>query len=261
MFAARLHRARLALVIHGVESWQRRTWLARLAVKSVESFISVSRFSAEKFTSWSKLPMDRAFILPNGVDLDHFVPQPRSQNLVDRYDLRESKVIHEVIDLMPKLLKRLSSVKYLIVGDGPDRQRLEQKVTALGLSGKVIFTGRISESEKVAHYNLADAYVMPSAGEGFGIVLIEAAACGLPIVGSRADGSREALLDGRLGHVVDPQDQLELLGAVTDALEKGSRRQRSELVSTFSSDNFRRRVANWLCQEYESCCKLVTKPV
>jgi hypothetical protein len=86
--------------------------------------------------------------------------------------------------------------------------RLEEKANSLGLSDKVVFTGRISESEKVAHYNLADAYVMPSTGEGFGIVLIEAAACGVPVVGSRVDGSREALLDGRLGHLVDPTQPL-----------------------------------------------------
>ena len=60
---------------------------------------------------------------------------------------------------------------------------------------------------------------MPSVGEGFGIVLIEAAACGVPVVGSQADGSREALLDGKLGRLVDPKSPDELVQAVTSILE------------------------------------------
>ena len=80
----------------------------------------------------------------------------------------------------------------------------------------MIFAGRIPESEKVAHYNLADVFVMPSYGEGFGIALIEAAACGIPIVGSSADGSRDALLDGRLGRMVDPKKPDELIEAITE---------------------------------------------
>ena len=82
----------------------------------------------------------------------------------------------------------------------------------MGLSDRVIFTGYIPESEKIAHYNLADVYVMPSTGEGFGIVLLEAVACGVPVVGSRVDGSREALLDGQLGRLVDPGNPLASIG-------------------------------------------------
>jgi glycosyltransferase involved in cell wall biosynthesis len=91
----------------------------------------------------------------------------------------------------------------MIVGDGDDRGRLEEKVKSLGLSQQVIFAGKILEHEKASHYCLADAYVMPSHGEGFGIVFLEALACGVPVIGSKVDGSREALLDGQLGRLVD----------------------------------------------------------
>ena len=146
---------------------------------------------------------------------------------------------------MPKLLERFPALKYLIVGDGDDHARLEAKAKALGVSDEVLFAGHIPETEKVAHYNLADVYVMPSTGEGFGIVLIEAAACGVPVVGSRVDGSREALLDGRLGRLVDPACPHELLDAVSAVLEKGSPRQRIDAITTFSTQNFRARVADW----------------
>jgi glycosyltransferase involved in cell wall biosynthesis len=84
----------------------------------------------------------------------------------------------------------------------------------------VIFAGRILESEKVAHYRLADAYVMPSRGEGFGIVYLEALACGIPVVGSKVDGSREALRDGKLGLLVDPGNPDEIKTAIRAALQK-----------------------------------------
>jgi phosphatidyl-myo-inositol dimannoside synthase len=204
--------------------------------------------------------MDRAFILPNCVDLDRFQPQQRDMNLVARYGLESSKVImtvgrlaaqerykgfDEVIDIMPKLLERFPALKYLIVGDGPDRARLEAEVAALGLSKDVVFAGYVPESEKVAHYSLAEAYVMPSLGEGFGIVLIEAAACGVPVIGSRADGSREALLDGLLGRLVDPRNPQQLLEEVSALLESGSSHQRIEAINLFDTANFRARVADW----------------
>jgi glycosyltransferase involved in cell wall biosynthesis len=258
---ARLWGARLALIIHGIEAWvPSRKVLANQLARSVDTFISVSHYSAERFTRWSKVPMDRGFILPNCVDLNQFQPRDREAALMERYGLQSSKVIltmgrlasherykgfDEVIEIMPELLTRFPTVKYLIVGDGPDRPRLESKVGALGLSNRVVFTGYIPESEKVAHYNLADAYVMPSMGEGFGIVLIEAAACGVPVVGSQADGSREALLDGRLGHLVDPRNPDELLRSVANILEISPPRRRIDAIEIFSKQNFNARVADW----------------
>jgi phosphatidylinositol alpha-1,6-mannosyltransferase len=268
---ARLRGARLALIIHGIETNVRsRRLLADLLARTVDTFIAVSHYSAEKFTSWSKVTMDRASILSNCVDLERFRHGPRDPRLVKRYGLQSSKVIltmgrlasserrykgfDQVIDVIPQLLERFPDLKYLIVGDGSDRDRLEKKSKSLGLSEKVIFTGHIPESEKVAHYNLADAYVMPSMGEGFGIVLIEAAACGIPVVGSKADGSREALLNGRLGRLIDPRSPRELIDAVTDVLKNGSTRMRDEAIEVFSTSRFNARVVEWCHAQMTNMC-------
>jgi glycosyltransferase involved in cell wall biosynthesis len=159
------------------------------------------------------------------------------------------KGVDEVIDVMPRLLRQLPDLRYLIVGDGSDRARLEAKAQAYGLSGYVIFAGRVTESEKVAHYNLADVYVMPSHGEGFGITLIEAAACGIPVVGSSVDGSRDALLDGELGRMVDPNKPDDLVLAIGAAINARQHHVRHQLVETFGIGRFRTRVAEWLRQQ------------
>ena len=228
-----------------------------MLVNRIDAFIAVSRYSAERFVRWSGVSAARGFILPNCVDLDRFQPRERDPVLVNRYGLQSAivmltvarlaaceqyKGVDEVIDVMPRLLQQLPDLRYLIVGDGSDRARLEAKARAHGLSNYVIFAGRIAEAEKVAHYNLADVYVMPSHGEGFGIALIEAAACGIPVVGSSVDGSRDALLDGQLGRMVDPSKPDELIEAITASIRGGPRRARNDLVETFDVGRFRARV-------------------
>lgn len=266
---ARARRARLILIIHGLEAWMpSRHLLANLAAARVDAFIAVSKYSAQRFIKWSKLPMDKAFIMPNCVDLTRFAPQVRNAALVKRYGLQSSRVIltvgrlvsedrykgfDQVIEILPQLLTRFPNLKYLIVGDGIDRPRLTAKVEELGVSAHVIFAGYVHENEKVAHYNLADVYAMPSRGEGFGIVLLEAIACGIPVIGSRADGSREALLDGRLGRLVDPQRPDELLKAITAILENPVSCQCIDEIKTFSVQNFRARVTDWCRQQIITC--------
>lgn len=265
-YVAKHRRVRLILIIHGVEAWQPTTdaFTNRLA-RSIDGFIAVSQFSAKKFMEWSGVSSEICFVLPNCVDLDRFAPQVPSNALISRYGLSTYKVImtlgrlapkerykgfDETLDAMSALIARYPDLKYLIVGEGHDRQRLDQKANALGIADSVIFTGRIPESEKVAHYSVADAYVMPSSGEGFGIVLIEAAACGIPVIGSNADGSREALLNGRLGRLVDPHDVPKLIEAISETLDKRAPRCRLDGIETFSVGQFRTRVDQWAREQY-----------
>ena len=116
----------------------------------------------------------------------------------------------------------------------------------LGIQEYVVFAGKPSEEEKVAHYSLADAYVMPSSGEGFGIVLLEAAACGVPIIGSTVDGSKEALLGGALGRLVDPRDLNALRAAVRTMVEAKLEHSRPPGVEFFGVPAFQDKVRQWL---------------
>ncbi|MCP5148643.1 MAG: glycosyltransferase family 4 protein [Pseudomonadales bacterium] len=231
----RYARARLALVVHGIDVWQKPYSHAKYWLNSVDLIWSVSALTRNRMNSWAEQPEEKYAILPNTIHLEQYGISDRRLDLVSRYALGDCKTImtlarlssserykgiDEVIELMPSLLVSRPKLKYLVVGDGDDRPRLERKVQDLGLSGQVIFTGSVHESEKADYYRLADAFVMPSNGEGFGIVYLEALACGVPAVGSLTDGSREALRDGMLGELVNPADPDSIRQGVLNALGK-----------------------------------------
>jgi glycosyltransferase involved in cell wall biosynthesis len=130
------------------------------------------------------------------------------------------KGFDRLIDAVPALRARDPAIAYLIAGDGDDRARLEAKARDLGVAEHVVFAGMVDEAEKADHYRLADVYAMPSSGEGFGFVLLEAMACGIPAIGSTADGTREAMREGLLGPVIDPDDQSVLVDAVLASLSR-----------------------------------------
>ena len=252
-------------MIHGVEAWTPHgSAPVRALSRRIESLISVSRYSRERFESWSARAGRSLTVLPNCVDLDRFVPQARDPVLAGRYGLGDAPVlltvarlasgerykgVDEVLEALPALRARRPTLRYLIVGEGDDRDRLAAKAAHLGVAEAVIFAGRVPESEKVAHFGLASVYVMPSTGEGFGIVFIEAAACGVPVIGSDADGSREALLEGRLGRLVRPGDPAALLSAIEAALDEKFPRERRPELATFGWEAFRSRVDAWCADQ------------
>jgi glycosyltransferase involved in cell wall biosynthesis len=129
----------------------------------------------------------------------------------------------------------------MIAGGGNDAPRLQQRARELGVAERVVFTGLFADEEKRDLYNLADAYVMPSRGEGFGFVFLEAMACGVPVIGSSHDGGREALLGGQLGALVDSSNPAEIRAAIVDAL-RDRRREIPPGLEFFSFENFEQRV-------------------
>jgi phosphatidylinositol alpha-1,6-mannosyltransferase len=248
-FAAIRSGAKMTLVIYGIEAWQRPGVVTRSLVKTVDATITISRFTLDRFARWH--PAHGAeFTLPPAIDAAG-LRGVRDQGMAERYGLRGRRVImtmgrlhaaerskgfDQILETLPSLP---ADIMYVVAGDGSDRERLEAKAAALGVADRVRFTGYVSSAQKAAHFALADAYVMPSTGEGFGIVFLEALAAGLPVVGSATDGGREALLDGKLGTLVDPAQSAALRAAILHALGK-PRRVPAELEQ-FSMEQFQRR--------------------
>lgn len=256
-FASLITGAPLILVVHGIDAWgPARSFIARYLVRKIDAFISVSELTRNRFLKWSGIEKSRGFILPNSIELGHFGPGPKDPTLLDRYGLRNKTVMmtmgrlasterykgfDEVMELLPALSRERPDICYVIAGEGDDRRRLEEKAKRLGIAERVVFTGEVSSAEKADYFRLADVFVMPSSGEGFGIVFLEAMACGVSVVASRIDGGREAVRDGKLGLLVDPSDKEEVKWAILKAIER-PRGVVPEGLEYFSFENFRRRL-------------------
>ncbi|HWS71389.1 MAG TPA: glycosyltransferase family 4 protein [Thermoanaerobaculia bacterium] len=235
------------LMVYGIEAWQPHWMPPRL-----RAVAAISELTLERFRSWAH-PEAPAFLLPNAIDLSLYGIRPKSDALLDRYGLRGRRVLLTVgrvvaeerykgFDEVIEVLRELpEDIAYLIAGGGSDIDRLRAKALSCGVADRVVFTGLFDECDKPALYNLADVYVMPSRGEGFGFVLLEALASGVPVIGSRHDGGREALRNGDLGILVDPASGAELRAAILELLARNERHIPDGLAY-FAVDQFDTRV-------------------
>jgi len=120
---------------------------------------------------------------------------------------------------LPLILAQVPDTTYVIAGDGRYRRYYEQLAASLGVRDHVIFTGRVSDEERLALYDRCDLFALISreevdgGAEGFGIVFLEAAARGKPAIGGRSGGIPDAIVDGTTGLLVDPTD----IHAIADA--------------------------------------------
>lgn len=249
-------RAPMVLMGYGIDVWDPPArWVRRFPAQA-DAVWCISAITRARMQGWARLPESAYVLLPNAIHLERYGIAPMREDLVRRFGLEGRKVImtlarlpsferykgiDEVLEVMPALVRAEPRLSYLIAGRGDDRERLEAKSRALGLSDRVVFAGFVEESEKADLFRLADAFVMPGRGEGFGFVFLEALACGVPVVGSRLDGSREALLDGRLGVLVDPGDLASVKLGILEALSRP--REIPDGIECFAWPAFRARVA------------------
>lgn len=255
VMASWLQGAPLILVLHGIDAWDPHpSRLVRWMLPQVDTFVTVSQCTKDRFLEWAPLHADQGHVIPDCIDLDAYSPGPKREELLDRYDLHDRTILltlgrlsseeqykghDEILEVLPDLAKEIPDVAYLVCGDGDDRPRLERKAERLGVADRTVFAGYVPEEEKEDHYRLADAFVMPGRGEGFGIVYLEAMACGVPVVASCADASQEAVRNGQLGAVVDPDDPDDLKRGIKQAL--AADHGVPDGLDYFSYDNFEAR--------------------
>jgi phosphatidyl-myo-inositol dimannoside synthase len=249
---AKLIGARLWVQVHGNEAWQELSFLHRHAVETASLVTSVSRYTRWRLLEWAGIDPARVKILPNTVD-PHFRPGPKPDYLLDRHGVRGKKVLMTVSRLAgserykghDRVIRTLSRIRmdhpeaiYIIVGDGDDRPRLEALAEEFRVQEQVHFAGLVPAKELPDYYRLADLLVMPSTGEGFGIVFLEAMASGVDVIGGNGDGSVDALCDGALGALVDPDNCEELASAIRAGLDRPARNRGSDCVDRFKLDLF-----------------------
>ena len=215
--------------IHDVEVGRLRGRGRLAGLRDADRLIAVSRHTSRALSVFEPLAAGRTTVLPNAVR-DRFRPGgggavrrrlglDREPMLltVARYDPgQRHKGYDLVVRALPAVLRRRPDVRYVLVGQGGDLARVRGLARGLGVDHAVVCAGAVADDALPAWYNACDLFVMPSRLEGFGIVFIEALACGKPVIAGDRGGARDALLDGRLGRLVDPDDAGQLAEAILE---------------------------------------------
>ncbi|SDD73052.1 glycosyltransferase family 4 protein [Pedobacter soli] len=228
-------KARIILLAHGIEIWEPlKNWKKRFLQQKTEIW-AVSKYTANRVQQQHSIAPHQINILNNCLDPFFDVPQnfEKPTELLERYGLNaDQKILYTLTRLSSReqykgydqvlaVLKHLPEEIHYVLGgkaDALEQKRIQQLINQYGLQHRVTLTGFIADSEITPHFLLADIFVMPSKAEGFGISFIEAAACGCKVIAGNGDGSKDALLNGELGFLIDPTNQKELLKAILEAL-------------------------------------------
>lgn len=171
--------------------------------------------------------------LSSGVDTAVFRPGSGGADVRGRHGLSDRRVVvcvsrlvarkgqDVLVRALPEIQRRVPDAALLVVGGGPEQERLERLAREAGVAGDVVLTGSVPWQELSAHYDAGDVFAMPCRTrlgglevEGLGIVYLEASATGLPVVAGRSGGAPDAVLEGRTGHVVDGTSVPEVAAAV-----------------------------------------------
>jgi len=251
-------KTRIILYAHGIEVWRPISLRKKnFLIKNCEVW-AVSEFTAQKLQTAHQVPKDHIIVLPNCLDPfleipDHF---GKPDQLLKRHQLRANQPVlftlnrlssHElykgydmVIESLPNLLNEYPDIIYLLAGkaDSKELVRLERLIESLGVSKHISFIGFIPDEELSDYFRLADVFIMPSRKEGFGIVFIEAAACGCKVIGGDQDGSSQALLNGKLGTLINPEKKEALQSAIIHQLKQPRSERSSKFIQELCLQNF-----------------------
>ena len=222
------------LWVYGGETsaaYRRSKWeekLVNILLRECTYIVTNSSVVTREFVDYG-ISEKRIIEIVPAVDADIFTPGPPPANLIEKLGLEGKQVLltvarltkrkgHDLVLKAMDMLRNRDNLRYVIVGSGEDRERLEGLVETLGLTGSVICAGRVEDSELPDYYRLCDIYVMPNREvlestdsiEGFGISFIEANACEKPCIGGRSGGAEAAVVDGVTGYLINPENAEEL---------------------------------------------------
>lgn len=204
----------------------------RSAVRRADVVVATSRYSRSRIVEAYAIPAGKVVVVPELIDLEAWeeaAGQPAENPA-------EPPAILTVAHMYPRknlgvLLRAFGHLRDAgvpfqgwVVGDGPRRRAWERLRDTLDLRGQVTFLGTIPHRELVDRYRRAAVFCLPSRQEGFGIVFLEAMACGKPVVAGRAGAAPETVAEGETGWLVDPGDSEALAGAVAGLLADPGRR-------------------------------------
>ncbi|MFI5177514.1 MAG: glycosyltransferase family 4 protein [Vicinamibacterales bacterium] len=202
-----------AVFLHGIEAWRPLSDAERGILRRASLRVANSQYTANRVAlanpGIGEIATCPLALAPD--ELPERVPPPAADQptvlLVGRMAAGERYKGHDaLLDAWPRIAAAVPAARLVFAGDGDDRARLREKAAALGLGDRVAFPGFVSPDGLADLYSRAAIFAMPSRGEGFGLVYLEAMAYGLPCVGSIHDAAREVIEDEVTGCLVDQAD-------------------------------------------------------
>lgn len=265
---------KIVIIIHGIEVMEQLSGIKRKALDKCDEIWAVSEFTRQNIIKLQQQPAQKVKIFYNTIDPFFNVPQQFAKPvyLQERYKINAgNKVLltvtrlnhsenykgyDKVIEALPEIKKKFPGIRYIIAGKGDEQEiaKLEGLIKSLGVEENVMLTGFVPKNELTDHFLLSDVFIMPSRKEGFGIVFIEALACGVKVIGGNKDGTTDALVNGKLGALINPESVEEITGAVIKVLDEQKEEVPAEkhkaiqqqVMSYFSFEQFKKRLANYL---------------
>lgn len=261
-------------VAHGVDAWNLQNPHIIQALRHADRILAVSHYTRDRLLQEQALDPEKVVVLPNTFDTSRFQIAPKPQSLLEKYNLTPDQQViltiarlageerykgyDQIIRALPEIIKTIPNIHYLIGGKGGDRPRIEKLIQDLDLEDYVTLAGFIPDEELADHYNLCDVFAMPSKGEGFGIVYLEAMACGKPTIGGNQDGAIDALCNGELGVLVNPDDLDEISTVITQILEKTyplpilyqPETLRQKVIEIYGFEQFKQNLAQLLTAQF-----------
>jgi glycosyltransferase involved in cell wall biosynthesis len=211
------------------DEWQKT--LAKYILNEADQVITVSWFNKAKLLSLG-ISDNKLHVIPNGYNEQIFKPMPTQEAkkklglplnkkvLLSVGNLVDVKGHIYLVDAMNIVLKKRNDVILVIVGSGSLKERLQKRVNALGLNGKILFVGGKLHCEIPMWMNACDIFVLPSLGEGFPTVIPEAMACGKPVIASCVGGIPEAITSNEIGTLLVPKSTMALSDAILEGLNR-----------------------------------------
>jgi phosphatidyl-myo-inositol dimannoside synthase len=251
----RFREAKIALFLHGIEAWKPQDWLTRILLRRVDLFLSNSDYTWQRFLLFNPELKDAAHQtvhLGIGSPLNGGVPEVKTTPvalMISRLAKSEDYKGHrEMIDAWPLVLERVPSAELWIVGGGSLRRDLERLTADRGLRNKIRFRGWISEINKQEMLPSCRCLALPSRGEGFGLVYLEAMRLGRPCLVSSVDAGREVVNPPEAGLAADPGNPQALSDAICRLITPGaeweawSEQARRRYEQYFTAHHFQERL-------------------
>ncbi len=228
-------RTKILQLIYGIEVSKKFPFLHSVGIRQVDKILSISVDTKDKMLTLNRINKNQFEILPctldpfygEGVTLktreELLLPKGKMVLTVSRLEASEKyKNVELIIEAMPNILKEVPDAFYVIVGEGTDRHRLEAIANNKAPNEKIIFKGSLSASDLDSYYNSCDIFVLPSTGEGFGIVFLEAMYHSKSCIGARTGGVPEVIEDGKTGILCEPNDVKSLSESIIRLLKDKS---------------------------------------